>query len=80
MPFHPEFDERFSTIVEPSAREAGFEKAARGFRGQAPQYFSGTAIQRTFAEPAPAFFHLARLAAVKADRIARLELVDFLPD
>ncbi len=29
MPFHQEFDKRFSTIVEPSAREAGFEKAAR---------------------------------------------------
>ncbi|GEM_PF-3225744 len=29
MPFHHEFDERFSSIVDPSARGAGFDKATR---------------------------------------------------
>ena len=29
MPFHYEFDERFAAIIEPSAKEVGFEKAAR---------------------------------------------------
>ncbi len=29
MPFHHGFDERFTSIIEPAATEAGFEKAAR---------------------------------------------------
>lgn len=29
MPFHHKFDERFAAIIEPSAKEAGFEKAVR---------------------------------------------------
>ena len=29
MPFHHEFDERFASIIDPSAKEAGFEKAVR---------------------------------------------------